>query len=147
MDAILDFFDTSAKRWLAVLTAAFLVSVVVLTRSFMNVLAPDESAVPVQRSTSVGTEQVQSRNEPSWNNQSQAQAQGEQGSPNIERVSPFDNDRPKVTKVDPVARQEVVHQQADYLRKLIAAGKLPKGFGNLTKQQVDEMEKKGLTIN
>jgi hypothetical protein len=145
MDMILDFFDTSAKRWMAVLSAAFLVSVVVLTRSFMNVLAPDESAVPVQQSTSAETGQVQSRNEPVFNNQSQAQ--GEQGSPIVERVSPFDNDRPKVTKIDPVARQEVVHQQADYLRQLIAAGKLPKGFGNLTKEQVDEMEKKGFTIN
>lgn len=147
MDAILDFFDTSAKRWLGVLTAAFLVSVVVLTRSFMNVLAPDESTVPVQQSTSVQTEQVQSKNGPTWGSQPQAYQHDQNEIPIVNRVSPFDNDRPKVTKVDPVARQEVVHQQADYLRKLIAAGKLPKGFGNLTKEQVDDMEKKGITIN
>jgi hypothetical protein len=147
MDTILDFFDTSAKRWTAVLMAAFLVSVAVLTRSFMAALSPQETTVTVPQSTPVATEQAQARNEPSWNNQPQAQAQAEQGSQVIERVSPFDKDRPKVTRVDPVARQEVVHQQAEYLRGLIAAGKLPKGFGNLTKEQVDEMEKKGVTIN
>ena len=30
--------------------------------------------------------------------------------------------------------------------KLIAAGKLPAGYGHLTKEQVDEMEKNGETI-
>jgi hypothetical protein len=147
MEAILDFFDTNAKRWLGVLTAAFLVSVVFLTRSFMNVLAPDESAVPVQQSTSAETGQVQSKADSSWGGQSQAHPHEPEEIPVFSRVSPFDNDRPSVVKVDPVARQEVVHQQAEYLRQLIAAGKLPKGFGNLTKEQVDEMEKKGVTIN
>lgn len=147
MDAILELFDTSAKRWLAVLAASVLASVVFLERSFMNALAPEESAVTVQPSTSSGTEQVQSRNEPAWNN-NHAEVQVQEESPIVNRVSPFDNQRPKTApKNDPVAHQQIVHQQCDYLRQLIAAGKLPKGFGNLTKEQVDDMEKKGVTIN
>jgi hypothetical protein len=43
-------------------------------------------------------------------------------------------------------RQKVVHEQAEYLRNLISQGKLPDTTGNLTKEQVDEMERKGITL-
>jgi cytoskeletal protein RodZ len=146
MEAILELFDTSAKRWLAVLVVSVLVSIVILGRAFMNALAPQENTVTAEQSTSSGTEEVQSRSRPAGDSQVQAQVQEE--SPAVERVSPFDNQRPTTApKNDPVVHQQIVHQQCDYLRQLIAAGKLPKGFGNLTKEQVDDMENKGVTIN
>ena len=147
MDTILELFDTSAKRWLAVLAAAVLVSVVSLERAFMNAVTPQENTVTVQSSTSGQTEQVQAKSEPSWGNQAQAQAQVPEESPVVNRVSPFDNKPTFANKNDPMAHQRMVHQQAEYLRGLIAAGKLPKGFGNLTKERVDEMEKKGISID
>ena len=63
------------------------------------------------------------------------------------RVSPFDSRDKLLTKKDEmVAQQKMVHFQAEYLRTLIAKGKLPAGLGHLTKEQVDEMEKNGETI-
>src|ERR1700729_2464015 len=112
MDAILELFDTSAKRWLAVLVASVLASIVVLERSFMNALSPQESAVMVAGET----EQVQSRNV----SDSQPQGQTVEESPIVNRVSPFDNQRPTVLtapKNDPVVHQQIVHQQAEYLRQ------------------------------
>ncbi len=144
-DTLLGLVDTSAKRWLAVLAAAFLATVMVLVHSFLDALAPSENTVTAQQSTSGSAGDAPVKSEPTWSDQPQAQAQD--GSATVTRVSPFDNQRPTVPKVDPAAQQEMVHQQAEYLRQLIAAGKLPKGYGNLTKEQVDEMEKKGISIN
>jgi hypothetical protein len=45
-----------------------------------------------------------------------------------------------------VAHQQAVHQQAEYLRTLISQGKSTPGYGNLTKEQVDQMEQKGVLI-
>ena len=62
------------------------------------------------------------------------------------RVSPFAAQDAARVSNDPIAAQNRVHLQAEYLRKLIADGKVPKGLGNLTKERVDEMEKKGILI-
>jgi hypothetical protein len=144
MDTILGYFNTSAKRWLAVLAGAVLASVVVVAHSFMEAISPEEKTVTVDQLTSSGTEQAPAKSEPTWN-EPQAGHAGEDHAV-VARVSPFDSKTPPVSKPDPVIRQQMVHHQADYLRTLIAAGKLPAGFGNLTKEQVDEMEKKGITI-
>lgn len=59
--------------------------------------------------------------------------------------SPFDRQIVAPKSRDQV-QKEMARQQADYLRKLIANGKLPAGLGNLTKEDVDEMEKNGIVI-
>ncbi len=139
MDAILDLFDTNAKRWLAVLVASVLISIVFLERAFLNAVTPQENVVTAGSATSGESEDTQSKS---------GSGSQTQESMTFVRVSPFDNQSPKtVPKDDPVVHQQIVHQEAEYLRQLIAAGKLPKGFGNLTKEQVDDMEKRGVTIN
>jgi hypothetical protein len=139
--------NTDSKRWLAVLAAAGLVSVVMLARAFMNVLAPaEENTVAVQGPAVAATKEVQTRSEPVWNGAQQT-ATTENHEATVVRVSPFDGKNKLQTKRDEeVAQQADVHRQADYLRGLIAAGKLPAGYGPLTKEQIDDMEKKGITI-
>ncbi len=100
MDAILDLFDTSAKRWLAVLVAALLISIVFLERSFMSALAPGGDTVTAQESTSSETPQAQPRTELAEDNQ--AQAHGQEEGAIVNRVSPFDSQRPTTApKNDP----------------------------------------------
>ena len=137
--------DTSAKRWLALLAGVFLLSVAVLVHSFLNALPPQEQIVVAQPPAAAAPKPVHVRNEPSWDS-SQPVGQVEQ-SQVVDRVSPFDSQKPPPAKRDPAVYQEMVHHQADYLRTLIADGKLPARFGHLTKEQIDEMEKNGEMIN
>ena len=138
--------DTPAKRWLALLAVAFVVSVGVLVHSFLDALSPHEQiAVTVQRSAPEATEEVRTRSEPAWNSPQPVETVKQ--SSVADRVSPFDNQKPPPTKRDPVVYQKMVHHQAEYLRTLIANGKLPPGFGHLTKERIDEMEKNGEMIN
>ena len=147
MSAISWSLDTAAKRWLALLALVFVVSVGVLVHSFLDALSPQEQKADVaQPRASVVLEPVHVRTEPAWNSPQPVETVKQ--SPVGERVSPFDTQPATVRrKADPVVHQQMVHQQADYLRNLIAAGRLPKGLGNLTKEKVDEMEKKGDLIN
>ena len=138
--------DTDSKRLLAILATVFLVSVAMLTHSFMLALSTtQENNAAVQKPATANTDEVVTRSEPAWSSPQQT-AVPENREADI-RVSPFDGKNKLLTKREEMAAQQAeVHRQADYLRKLIAAGKLPAGYGHLTKEQVDEMEKNGETI-
>jgi hypothetical protein len=143
MSAIPWSMDASSKRWLIVLGAAVLVSIIILTHSFINALfSSKEETVAV----SVRSEEAVARTEPDWNS---TQA-GHVPQTMTTRPDPFAAKYAAEAKAaaanDPVVHQQAVHQQAEHLRNLISQGKLPQGLGNLTKEQVDEMEKKGLLI-
>jgi len=138
--------DTPAKRWLALLAVAFVVSVGVLVHSFFDTLFPQERKAEVaQPRASEVPEPVHVRTEPVWNSPPRMGAIEETPAPPV-RVSPFAAQDAARVSNDPIAAQNRVHLQAEYLRKLIADGKVPKGLGNLTKEKVDEMEKKGILI-
>jgi hypothetical protein len=141
MSAIGWSLDTPAKRWLALLAVAFLVSMGVLVHSFLDSLtSPQQKAEATPKPALESAEQVQARSEPVWN------APPPEPSHTTERVSPFAAQDAVEARTDPAARQKIVHHQAEYLRGLIASGRLPKQMGNLTKEQVDQMEKDGITI-
>ena len=113
-----------------------------LAHSFINTLSPPEEGVVVaEPQASEVTEQVRPRREVQWNNLPQFREHQDRQAG--DQVSSFDSQDDAAKKQ---ARQEVVHRQADELRKLIASGNLPEAYGNLTKEQVDEMEKEGVTI-
>jgi hypothetical protein len=40
----------------------------------------------------------------------------------------------------------MVHHQAEDLRSMVKQNKLPAGYGHLTLEQIDEMEKNGIVI-
>ena len=92
-----------------------------------------------------GSEPAPVRAEPVWDSTPQPGGKRERSQVAAGRVDPFDG---QVTAVQPdaAARQEMVHKQAEYLRKIMVNGRLPAGLGHLTKEQVDEMEKKGIMI-
>jgi hypothetical protein len=143
MKAIPRSMDADSKRWLAFLVVTVVVSVIFATYAFVKTLSPPEqSEAAPQKPTPAPTVEAATRNEPDWN-----AAQGGQGSQAAAiQVDPFAANDAAAAKNDPAAFHQTVHQQADYLRKLISEGKLPGGYGNLTKEQVDEMEKKGVLI-
>ena len=142
--------DTDSKRWLAVLAAACLLSVAMLAHSFRQALSPaEENSAAVQKPATAAANEARTRSEPAWTSPQQIAAT--ENHEETIRVSPFDGKNKLLTKTDKAAEQQAaqqaeVHREADYLRKLIAAGKLPVGYGHLTKEQVDEMEKNGETI-
>lgn len=142
MSAIPWYLDTASKRWLAVLAAACLVSMAVLMHSFFNALSPqDEHAVTAQPPARVETQLVRPGIEPARNSpQASGASQEDQVAP-AARISPFE-----AQDATAQAYREEVHKQAEYLRKIMVNGKLPACFGSLTKEQVDEMQKKGITI-
>ena len=137
---------TDSKRWLAVLAAACLVSVAMLAHSFRRALSPaEENSAAVQKPATAATNEARTRSEPAWTSPQQIAAT--ENHEEAIRVSPFDGKNKLLTKTDKLAAQQAeVHRQAEYLRGLIAAGKLPAGLGHLTKEQVDEMERMGTTI-
>jgi hypothetical protein len=142
--------DTDSKRWLAVLAAASLILMVMLGHSFMLTLSPmEENSATAQKPRVSVTGEARTHSEPAWSSLQQIVAT--EHSEGAIRVSPFDGKNKLLTKTDKVAaqqaaQQEEAHRQANYLRKLIADGKVPAGLGHLTKEQVDEMEKNGETI-
>ena len=149
MNAISSSIDTGSKRWLIVLGAAVLVSIVILARSFVNTLLPSKEetvAVP----TPVRTEKVVTRTEPDWNSVQAGQVAQVGPETAASKPDPFATKYAAEAKAaaahDPVAHQQAVHQQAEYLRNLISQGKSTPGYGNLTKEQVNEIEQKGLLI-
>ncbi|MGO9246700.1 MAG: hypothetical protein ACLPT4_00755 [Verrucomicrobiia bacterium] len=147
MNAISRSVDTSSKRWLTVLAVTAGASVVFVAYSFVRTLSPTgPSVVAPQKPTPTPTEEAPPRSEPDWN--AAQVVPGSQAA--ATRVDPFAAQYAAAAKAatahDPVARQQDVHRQAEYLRNLVSQGKLPEGLGNLTKQQVDEMEQRGITI-
>ena len=143
MSAIRGLMNDDSKRWLAILAVTAAASVIFVAYSFIQTLAPPEpTVVAPQKSTPAPTEGAVTKIEPEWN--------AAQVAPGIQaaatRADPFAAQYAAALANDPVARQKDVHRQAEYLRSLISQGKLPEGLGNLTKQQVDEMEQKGITI-
>jgi hypothetical protein len=144
MSATTRSLDATSKRWLVVLAAVSLASVAFLTHLFVKVLSPEEENVAAtQQPASEAPEQTPVRTEPSWMNPRQVGRV--EDSQAARQDSPFDK-QIATPKSRDEAQKEIAHQQADYLRKLIANGKLPAGLGNLTKEDVDEMEKKGIII-
>lgn len=147
MSAIPWSMDASSKRWLAVLGAVGLVSISILTYSFVSALFPSNQQ-PVAAQTPPPAKEVVTRIEPAWNNSSPSSV-AEDSQVTTAKVSPFmtQDAAAAAAKAHQLSLQQAVHRQAEYLRNLISQGKLPEGFGKLTKEQVDEMEKNGITIN
>lgn len=147
MSAIPWSMDASSKRWLAALGAVVLVSISILTRSFFSALFPSNQE-PVAAPARTPAREAVTRTEPAWNTTtpSRSTENPQEATP---KVSPFaaQDAAAAAAKAHELSAQEAVHRQAEYLRNLISQGKLPEGFGKLTKEQVDEMEKKGITIN
>jgi hypothetical protein len=148
MSAISSSVDAGSKRWLVVLGVAVLVSIVILAHSFLNALFPSKEET-VAVSVPVRTEQAVTRSEPDWNSARVGAGQVPQAI--ATKPDPFAAkyaaEAKAATAHDPVAHQQAVHQQAEYFRALISQGKLPECYGKLTKEQVDQMEKKGVMIN
>ena len=141
--------DADSKRWLVFLAITAVASAIFMTYAFVKTLsAPQQSVAATQNPTPASTQEEAATREPDWN-----AAQGErQGSlAATTRPDPFAAQEAAAAKAaarnDPVAAQQAVHRQAEYFRTLISEGKLPECYGKLTKEQVDEMEKKGLMIN
>jgi len=137
-------FDTPAKRWLAVLTGAAVVTAAVLMQSMFNASTLPERAAEVKRPEVEAAEPAHTRPEPEWKNP-EPMAEMSKPVPPV-NPSPFEAQDKATVANDPVAMQRRVHQQAEYLRGVIASGHIPKALGNLTKEKVDEMERKGLLI-
>ena len=138
MSAIPWSLDTTAKRWLAVLAVAVLGSVAVLAHAFYQAMTPAEaSPASTQPPTRPATGEVRTKAEPTWD----APKQTAITEPVAERVSPF-----AARDADKAANEQTVHTQAEYFRKLIAENKVPSGLGNLTKEQVDDMERRGIMV-
>ncbi len=140
--------DIRSMRWLIVLGAATLVSIVLLARSFVSTLFPSKE-VTVAVSAPARTEATVTRTEPDWHS-AQAVQTGPVSLTPASRPDPFAAKYAAEAKAaaahDPVAHEQAVHQQAEYLRNLISQGKPTPGLGNLTMEQVNEMEQKGLLI-
>ncbi len=144
MNAIPRSIDTSSKRWLTILAVTVAASVIFVAYSFVKALSPPEPAVVApQKPTPAPTEEAVTRSEPDWN--AAQVVPGSQAA--ATHVDPFAAQYAAAAKNDPVAAQQAVHREAEYFRTLISQGKLPECYGKLTKEQVDQMEKKGVMIN
>jgi len=144
MGAIPRSMDTSSKRWLTILAVTAAASVIFVAYSFVKALSPPEPSVAApQKPTPAPTEEAVTRSEPDWN--AAQVVPGSQAA--ATRVDPFATQYAAAAKNDPVAAQQAVHREAEYFRTLISQGKLPECYGKLTKEQVDQMEKKGVMIN
>ena len=144
MNAISRSIDAHSKRWLVVLAVTVSASIAFVAYSFVQTLSPPEpSVVAPPKPTPAPTQEAVTRSEPNWNT-----AQVVPGSQAAAtHADPFAAQYAVAAAHDPVVHQRDVHRQAEYLRNLISQGKLPQGLGGLTKQQVDEMEQKGITIH
>jgi hypothetical protein len=151
MNATSSLTDAGTKRWVVVLAAAAVVSLVYVSYSFVKSLSPPDQTVTAPEKPAVTrAEEGVPRSEPDWTSATAGPTAGDLLA-GTTRPDPFAAkyaaDAKAAAANDPVVRQKAVHQQAEYFRNLISQGKLPKGLGNLTKQQVDEMEKNGILVN
>jgi len=143
MSAIRALMNDDSKRWLAILAVTAVASVIFVAYSFIQTLSPPvPTVVAPQKPTPAPTGEAVTRSEPNWNT-----AQVVPGSQAAAtHADPFAAQYAAAAAHDPVVHQRDVHRQAEYLRNLISQGKLPQGLGSLTKEQVDEMEQKGIII-
>jgi hypothetical protein len=141
MNAVPESPDTSAKRWLAVLAAAVLVSVAVLAYSFRNALSPQAETVTVQPPAREATQPVRTRTEPALNGTRSASASADDSLVPAGRTSPFEAQENAERQT-----HEALQRQAEYFQKVMVNGKLPSSLGGLTKEQVDDLQKKGLIV-
>jgi hypothetical protein len=145
MSAISKLFDTSTKRWLAVLAVAVLLSGAVLAHSFIGAFLPslEEPIGTVELPARVVAQPVVSRMEPVWNGNgtpsTDASVDGQTVPP--VRTSPFAAEENEKQQA-----QQALQTQAKYFQKVMVNGKLPASLGSLTKEQVDDLQKKGLII-
>lgn len=136
--------DATSKRLLAALALAILISVVILTRSFFNALSPSEDkSIETQQSTPNPAKKVTAVAQPEWTTSQPSHPGDGQGA---DRGSPFKNSDFPTPKNDAAVRKEMVHNHAEDLRAMVKQNKLPKSFGHLTMEQIDEMEKNGIVI-
>ncbi len=147
MSAIPRVDGDGSKRWLAVLGAAVLVSIVILTHSFVNALSPSKRE-PVAAQTSAASAEKRSRGGSPIGTPPRPVAR-------FRRFSgrPTQSRRPFAAQdAEPAAAKTrwLLSKPSTVRRNTSATSSLranfPKGLGNLTKEQVDEMEKKGITI-
>jgi hypothetical protein len=147
MNAIPRSIDTSSKRWLTILAVTAAASVIFVAYSVVKALSPPEpSVVAPQKPTPAPIEEAVTRSEPDWNSAAAGHV-AEDSQAAATRADPFAAQYAAAAKNDPVAAQQAVHREAEYFRTLISQGKLPECYGKLTKEQVDQMEKKGVMIN
>jgi hypothetical protein len=148
MNAFSESIDNGSKRWLMVLGVAVSASIIYLAYAFVKTLLPTEPSVVLsQKPSPAPAEQAVTRSEPDWNSAQEVQ----RAQAAATRTDPFAAQYAAAAKAaaknDPVAAQQAVHREAEYLRTLISQGKLPGAYGNLTIEQVDQMEKNGVMIN
>ncbi len=136
--------DTTSKRWLTVLAVAVVISIIMLTRSFISAFSRPEAMNPETQKTAAAPAVTASTTaEPEWNLLSQSPGSTVQHIHPDSSSETSDFGRPKR---DAAIRKEQVHKQAQDLRSMVKQNKLPKSFGHLTTEQIDEMEKKGIII-
>jgi hypothetical protein len=140
--------DADSKRWLTFLAVTAAVSVVLAAYALVKTLSsPQQSVVAPQKPTPAQTEGTTANSGLDWS----TSPAGHGSEAATTRVDPFAAQDAAAAKAaaknDPVAAQQAVHREAEYLRNLISQGKLPGSYGNLTKEQVDQMEKDGIMIN
>ncbi len=137
--------DATSKRWLVALAVAFLAAVAVLIYSFISAFsAPEKSDAKTQPAVTDKPGEVRIVHQPEWS-RPQAFHAVEEPPATTSPLPSADSDATK-PKQDEAAREQMVHQQAEYLRSLVKQNKLPKAYGHLTVEKVDEMEKKGIVI-
>ena len=149
MNAIPRSTNDDSKRWLVLLAAATAASIAFLGYSIVRGLSPTKLSVEAPQKPALA-EQAATRSEPDWNGTPAGQVADDSHSAST-RPDPFAAQDAAAAKAaaanDPVVIQQAVHHQAEYLRDLIAKGKVPESLGNLTKEKVDQMEKDGIMIN
>lgn len=134
--------DATSKRWLTLLALAIVASVAILTRSFLKALSPlDEKSVKTQQPATDEAREVRTDSPEAWNHPQQFQAVQEQPT-----VTSFPSSDAEVRKKKEAARAAMAHHQAEDLRSMVKQNKLPEAFGQLTLEQIDEMEKNGIVI-
>jgi len=139
--------DTASKCWLTVLAGAFLASVAILAHAFLRTMAPPEqNSATTQKDASGRTGEVHASSEPAWTYPQPGRAI--ENRPVTTGADPFSSiiNRVANRQQDAAVAKEMVHGQAEYLRTLVKQNRLPAGLGNLTLEQIDEMEKKGIVI-
>ena len=145
MSASASSIDASSKRWLALLALVFLASAAFLAHSFIKAMSsPNEDGVTAEQPARENAAKAPTRSEPAWSFPQEARVFDDRRA--ATGVSPSDNKDKTVPKGDDAAIKEVVRHQAEYLRTLIKQNRLPSAYGNLTLEQIDEMEKNNILI-
>jgi type IV secretory pathway VirB10-like protein len=134
--------DASSKRWLTVLALAIVASVGILAYSFLKAVAPlEKKSMETQQPATDHAQEVRTGDQEALNHPQPFQAAQEQPT-----VTSFPPSVAEMRKTKEAARMAMVHRQAEDLRSMVKQNKLPAGYGHLTLEQIDEMEKNGIVI-